>query len=201
MAGATAALAFAFMQLGSEVAEGDTRGFDMWLLRLAQALREHHPGMVDIMRDLSGLGSTVAMTLLTAATTGYLLLSGNRRMAALVATAVASGAILVSLFKTAYGRERPALAYADFIASGLSYPSGHASMSAIVFMTLGGLVASTRTRAAERLYILGAAMLMTALVGLSRVALGVHWATDVLGGWAFGLAWALAWIWMALRLR
>ena len=67
-------------------------------------------------------------------------------------------------------------------------------MAAIVFLTLGTLIASTRTRLRERSYILAAAALLALLVGVSRVMLGVHWATDVLGGWAFGAGWAMAWL-------
>ena len=83
------------------------------------------------------------------------------------------------------------------MATGLSFPSGHATMSAVVFLTLGTLVASTRTLWVERLYILCAAAFMTMLVGASRIALGVHSATDVVGGWAFGSAWAIAWLLLA----
>ena len=74
-------------------------------------------------------------------------------------------------------------------------------MSAIVFLTLGALIASTRSRVPERLYILAAAALLAFLVGISRVMLGVHWATDVLGGWAFGTAWAVTWLLLARFLR
>lgn len=79
-------------------------------------------------------------------------------------------------------------------------PSGHASLSALVFLSLGALLASTRSKPAERIYILCLAGLMTLLVGLSRVALGVHWGSDVLGGWAFGSAWALIYLLLARRL-
>jgi undecaprenyl-diphosphatase len=61
------------------------------------------------------------------------------------------------------------------------------------------LLASTRTRAIERTYILAMASLMTLLVGVSRIILGVHWATDVLAGWAFGAAWAMLWLLLARR--
>lgn len=190
-------LALAFVRLGSEVVEGDKLSFDRFALVHAQSLRIGHPWLGEIMRDLSGLGSTVVLTLLTLATVLYLALFSSRSKALLVASSVISGSLLVSLFKSLFGRLRPASSFAEIVVPGLSFPSGHASMSAIVFMTLGVLVASSRSRLNERIYILSAAALMTALVGLSRVGLGVHWATDVLGGWAFGAAWAVAWLLLA----
>ena len=149
------------------------------------------------MRDLSGLGSTVVLTLFTVATVGYLALVSQRTTAILVATSVISGTVLVNIFKTTFGRIRPDLVYAELAASGWSFPSGHASMSALVFLTIGALIASSHKRVAERVYILMTAGLMTLLVGLSRVALGVHYATDVIGGWAFGSAWAIVWLLLA----
>jgi undecaprenyl-diphosphatase len=83
----------------------------------------------------------------------------------------------------------------------MSFPSGHASMSAIVFLTLGALLANTRGRWVERVFILATAAIATFLVGVSRVALGVHWATDVLAGWALGTGWATAWLLVAHRTR
>lgn len=194
---AAAMLAFAFVKLGSEVAEGDTRSFDLQLLHWAQALRAGHPWLAEVMRDLSGLGSTMVLTLFAVATVGYLALASARATAILVSTSVISGTVLVSVFKAAFGRLRPDVAYAEFSVASLSFPSGHASMSAIVFLTLGVLIAGTRSRWVERVYILVTAGLMTMLVGLSRVALGVHYATDVLGGWAFGTAWAIVWLLLA----
>jgi len=196
-----ALLALVFAALSSEVMEGETRSFDMYLLHWAQALRVGHPGLADVMRDLSGMGSAVVLTLVIGATAGYLVLTAARATALLVLASALSGTLLVSLFKAAFGRLRPALAYADFLVPSLSFPSGHASMSAVVYLTLGALIAGTRPRLAQRAYIVTAAALMTMLVGLSRVALGVHWATDVLGGWAFGTAWAIIWLLLARRIE
>ena len=193
--------ALVFAQLGAEVLEGDTRGFDMAVLHLAQSLRVSHPWLAEVMRDLSGLGSAIVLTLFTAATVGYLALVSARTTAVLVATSVITGSLLVSVLKFAFGRLRPDAAFAELVAPGLSFPSGHASMSAIVFLTIGALIASTRIGLARRIYILSTAALMTFLVGVSRVVLGVHWATDVLGGWAFGAAWAMVWLLLARRLR
>jgi undecaprenyl-diphosphatase len=197
---ALALLAWAFMRLSSEMLEGDTHAFDMGLLQQAQALRQRHPWVAGVMRDFSGLGSTAVLTLLTAITVGYLLLTRARLTALLLTAAVAGGALALNLLKTVFGRARPDLAFAEIIAPGLSFPSGHAGNSAIVFLTLGALLASTRSRPAERGYLLAMALLLSLLVGLSRVALGVHWATDVLAGWAFGAGWALLWLLIARSL-
>jgi undecaprenyl-diphosphatase len=179
--------------------DGDTRSFDMLLLKSAQSLRAGHPWVVEVMRDFSGLGSTAVLVLFTAVTAGYLALAGARTTALIVATAVVTGWVGVSWLKAGFGRVRPAADLAVLIAPGMSFPSGHASVSAIVFLTLGALLASTRSRTIERAYILAMASLMTLLVGLSRISLGVHWATDVLAGWAFGAAWALVWLMLARR--
>lgn len=198
LAGLAAALMTGlFIQLAREMAEGETRAFDKAILHAMhamQALRDSHPWAASVLRDLSGLGSTVVLTLCTTVTVGYLALVAARRMAGRVAVAVITGAAGISLLKAAFARLRPDAVFAEMVAPGLSFPSGHAGMSAIVFLTLGALLASTRRRRAERSYILAVAALLTLLVGLSRVALGVHWTTDVLAGWAYGGAWALLWL-------
>ncbi|WP_168708604.1 phosphatase PAP2 family protein [Hydrogenophaga sp. PAMC20947] len=191
------AMVFVFLKLGSEVVEGETQGFDQHILRFAQALREQYPILSDMMRDITGLGSVSVLTLFTVITVVYLALFSSRRMAALVAVAMISGTLLVSVFKAFFGRTRPDLTFAELAASGLSFPSGHASMSAIAYLTVGALIAATHKRTGERFYILLIAGFITLLVGLSRIALGVHWATDVIGGWAFGSAWAVLWLQLA----
>jgi len=190
-------LLLAFALLGGEVLEGETRSFDTYLLREAQSLRARHPGVADVMRDLSGLGSTVVLTLFTVITVGYLVVVSARVTALVAAVSVVSGSVLVGVFKSSFGRLRPDAAYSDIAASGLSFPSGHATMSAAVFLTIGTLIASRRTAWNERVYILLAAATLTVLVGVSRVVLGVHWSTDVAGGWAFGSGWAIVWLLVA----
>lgn len=179
-------LLFIFAKLASEVREGDTGAFDMLVLRFFQDLRLENPWLTEALRDLSGLGGTVVLVLFTAIAAGYLVLVREQEIAMLVIATTAGCEALVEALKLAFGRSRPEASYAAFAVPGLSFPSGHATLSAIVFLTLGALASSTRHRAVERAYILSAAAGMTFLVGLSRIALGVHWATDVLAGWAFG---------------
>ncbi len=201
LGGFTAALlAWAFVQIGSEMLEGDTHAADNFVLRAVQALRLEHAWLTGVMRDLSGLGSATVLTLLTTFTVGYLLLRRARLAGWLLAAAVVSGSTSVSLLKTSFGRPRPDTAFAELVVPGLSFPSGHAGNSAIVFLMIGALLAGTRQSAVDRWYIVTTAALLTLLVGISRIVLGVHWASDVLAGWAFGAAWALVWLLVAHKM-
>ena len=114
-----AVLAFAFAQLGSEVLAGETRSFDLHALQTAALLRSSHGGLTSVMRDLSGMGSIVVLTLVTVATVGYLALVNARVAAIVVASAVGSGAVLVSVFKATFGRLRPDIAFAALQESSL----------------------------------------------------------------------------------
>jgi len=72
-----------------------------------------------------------------------------------------------------------------------SFPSGHAFLSAVTFLTLGALLARVQREPGLKAYMLGVAIALTIVVGLSRLYLGVHWPTDVLAGWCAGAAWAI----------
>jgi undecaprenyl-diphosphatase len=188
------ALAMLLAYLGSEMLEGDTAVFDLRILRAALAARVTYPWLTSVARDLSGLGSVGVLTIVTAAAVGYLWLTSARVTAAVMALSVTAGSIVNSLFKTLFGRARPDAPLTEFAFSSLSFPSGRAATSAIVFVSLGALLASTRSARIERVYLLSMAATFAAVVGVSRVVLGVHWPTDVLAGWAFGCAWAMVWL-------
>ena len=185
--------AIAFVLLGSEVGEGETRGIDLRLLHAAQSARAAAPWLAGMMRDLSGLGSTAVLTLFSTAAVAHVAMFSSRGRALLVAAAVGGGAVAVAVLKAGYARHRPDVALAQFEVPGWGFPSGHATMSAVVFLTLAVLVAGTRPRHRERVFIVAVAAVLAALVGVSRVVLGVHYATDVVAGWVFGVAWASAW--------
>ena len=188
-----------FVELAGEVLEGDTRAFDHWLL---EALR--HPQdperprgpswLVEIGRDVTALGSSVVIALVTLGVIGFLLL--QRKYGAMwfvVATSVGGG-LLTSLLKELFARERPNPVPCIWVSSP-SFPSGHAILSAVVYLGLGILLARIEPRPLLKIYLLSLTMALTFMVGVSRVYLGVHYPTDVLAGWAVGLVWAmLCWL-------
>ncbi len=115
-----------------------------------------------------------------------------------VIVAVSGGTLLSQTMKWAYARPRPELVPHGAEVYTASFPSGHAMMSAIVYLTLGAMLARTQSgQARQGLHPAVAGDLLTVLVGTSRVYLGVHWPTDVLAGWALGALWAIV-CWLAM---
>jgi undecaprenyl-diphosphatase len=154
----------------------------------------------EAVRDITGLGSMVVLVMVTAAAIFYLLLIGRWRQALLVLVAVGGGQILSSLLKLGIDRPRPDLVPHLVEVQTLSFPSGHAMMAAVTYLTLGSMLAGIVPGRSTRIYVLGLAVLITFMVGVSRVYLGVHWPSDVLAGWCAGFAWAmLCWL-LARRL-
>jgi undecaprenyl-diphosphatase len=187
---------WAFVELADEVVEGEAAAFDravLSMLREAGDLSDPiGPTWVEeAVRDITGLGGTAILTLIGLAVVGYLALTGHPRMIAFLVLAILGGLLLSLLLKAGFARPRP-----DFLPHGqavytASFPSGHSMNAAVVYLTLGAILARAHAQRALRVYFLGLAVLLTALVGLSRLYLGVHWPTDVLAGWTAGAAWAV----------
>ncbi|MFL1873871.1 phosphatase PAP2 family protein [Hansschlegelia beijingensis] len=197
------ALAFAFLRISDNMAEGDTRAFDEAILLAlrdpADRARPIGPQWLEIMMaDVTALGGVTVLTLLTVLVVSYLLVTRRFANAALVAGSVIGGAILTNLLKNVFARPRPDLVDHLVAVHSMSFPSGHAMGAAATFLTLGALLARTERKKVVRGYIFAVAGLLTLMVGFSRVFLGVHYPTDVLAGWTLGAAWALL-CWMIAR--
>lgn len=157
------------------------------------------PWLEGAVRDVTALGSTVVLALIVAAVVIHFFLIGRARTALFILCAVVSGQVLSSLLKAGVDRPRPELVSHLVDVHSLSFPSGHAMLSAITYLTLGALAARFLPGRVTRIYVLALAVLVTLMVGASRVYLGVHWPSDVLAGWCAGFAWAMLW-WLAARL-
>ena len=200
--------AWGFIELADEVMEGATRSLDESILLAmrnpADLSDPVGPGWLEEMgRDFTALGGIGALTVISLATLGYLLLSGHYRGAVFVSFAVGGGWIASSLLKYGFDRPRPDLVPHESIVYTTSFPSGHSMMAAVTYLTLAVMLLRVQPHRWLKAYILLLAMAVTVLVGISRVYLGVHWPTDVLAGWTAGAAWAsLCWLlarWMQRR--
>jgi undecaprenyl-diphosphatase len=192
-----------FMHIADEMAEGETLGLDRWLVL---ALRRHEnsatpigpPWLTQAAIDVSGLGGTTVLTLLTLFTCGFLIAVRRSREALVLVATIVGGSLLKSGLKVVFDRPRPNLVQHLAVVSDASFPSGHAMVSAVTYLTLGAMLAQTQATTRLRVYILSISVILVLMIGSSRVFLGVHWPSDVLAGWCLGSAWALA-CWMLVR--
>lgn len=195
---------FGFSLLVDAVDAGEGRRFDEAVLL---ALRQPgNPGepigpawLKLTMADITALGGIPVLAVFGTVALGYLLLARQGRAVLLLLVSLPGGLVLNTLLKRGFDRPRPELVAHMVEVHTTSFPSGHAMLSAIGYLTLGALLAGAATEKRRRFYILGVAVALTLLIGASRVYLGVHWPTDVLAGWCLGAAWAVG-CWLALRL-
>jgi len=194
-AAATSAL-MVFIKVADEVLEGDTHKMDiaiiMWLRTSGNPTDPLGPiWLEDFVRDITALGSPAVLGLYVLISVLFLFLSGQKRLSLFMLIATVGGTLAVSILKEGFNRPRPNLSPDGVYVYTASFPSGHAMVSAVVYLTLGALIARLVPGAKLKLYVMTVAFILSGLVGFSRVYLGVHWPSDVLAGWAAGAAWAL----------
>jgi len=185
-----AAIALLFFGwLAEEVLEADTQRFDT-LLRTA-IHRLASPPITSVMELISLLGSVgvlVALSLLTISLFYYL---HRPRAATLLATTMAGVAVLDLVLKDAFHRVRP-LAFFGTSPSSYSFPSGHALASLCFYGALAAILSARIAGRQARLCIWTIAVLLVAMIGFSRVYLGVHYPSDVIAGYCAAIVWVAA---------
>ncbi len=194
-----------FLEMASEIREKETRHFDQSILLAMRTPGDTAdpvggPRIEEMARDLTALGGMTVLTIVTLTAFGIALFAGRRKLAWLGLVAVLTGTAATNFLKSGYNRPRPTLVEHDVWVSNASFPSGHSMMSAVVYLTLGILLARTQPRLRVRVFILTISALIPGLVGISRIYLGVHWPTDVAAGWLLGASWALLFWLVAMRI-
>jgi undecaprenyl-diphosphatase len=185
-----------FGLLAQDVFEGSTAGLDRDLLLALRSSADLSdplgpPWLEEAAGDLTSLGSLSVLGLIVLASALCLLFGGNGRAALLVLAAVAGGVLLVTALKIGFARPRPDIVPPLARVFSTSFPSSHAALSAAVYLTLGALFARIAAARPMKVYLVTLAVFLTVVVGVSRVYLGLHYPTDVLGGWCVGAAWAM----------
>jgi undecaprenyl-diphosphatase len=195
--------ALIFLVLAGRVMEGDTQKLDevivQWFRRADDPSLPRGPAwMREVGMDITALGSFAVLLLLVLAVAGFLWIHQQKRLMMLLLISTGGGFLLNALMKRVFARPRPSVVPHLREVFTPSFPSGHAALSAIVYLTIGVLLFEVVKGRKARLYCLAIAMTASGLVGLSRVYLGVHYPSDVLAGWITGIAWA-ATCWLAVQ--
>ncbi|MDQ1713078.1 MAG: hypothetical protein QOE45_2528 [Frankiaceae bacterium] len=155
-----------------------------WVLRRG-------PGLIRAVRLVSRLGGPPFLIVLVVLAGGYVLARGRRRLAVFLAVTAVGGSVIDTVVKNVVARPRPDLPHPIAHAFGKSFPSGHAMSSTVVYGALLLVLLPAVPRAWRAYAIAGTALLVLAIAA-SRLALGVHYLTDVLGGIVLGLGWLAA---------
>jgi undecaprenyl-diphosphatase len=192
-----------FFKLGSEVAEGDTGVFDRKLISLLRL--SDNPGepigpewFKNSMRDVTALGGLTFLTLMLTVVVLGLLFHRKYREGIIVAITAITAQASIEILKMFYDRSRPDPIQLSIHAYTASFPSGHTTASTALFLTVATVIASLQGKRNTKILAYTVATSVIIAVGFSRVYLGMHWPTDVLGGWVLGTVWALV-AWAVLR--
>ncbi|UUP16406.1 phosphatase PAP2 family protein [Nitratireductor thuwali] len=194
---------YAFVAIADEMAEGEVRQIDQMLFLMmrepgnpAQPLGP--PWVQEMALEITAIGGYSLIILTLAAVVGLFLVTRRYGPALYAVLSVGSGALLSQTLKGYFDRPRPDLVdHLDAVHTA-SFPSGHALVTMVAYLTLASLVIQFFEDRRVRAYVLAVAVFVALIVGLSRVYLGVHWPSDVAAGWALGAAWA-AFSWLVMH--
>lgn len=188
-------LVWGFASVADEVVEGDATAFDA---AVTDIFRE--PGLPndplgpiwleEAVRDITALGSVSVLGLIVIASVAYLIFAGKLRTGVFLLVSVLGGTLLSTALKAWFNRPRPDVEAVARVFTA-SFPSGHATLSAVTYLTLGLLLGEASNSVRLRVFCWGLGIVLALLVGVSRVYIGVHFPTDVMAGWCVGGAWAL----------
>lgn len=184
-----------FIAIAENVADGATQSFDE---RVLQALRApDDPAdpigseqLEEIGRDITALGGYAFLIILVLGVCGFLALAGRRQMFWFLLVSVIGAYAFMMSMKAYYQRPRPDVVTHHSYVDTSSFPSGHSMMSMVIFLTLGALLARISKTKRLKIYCVSFAVVLSLLVGCSRMYVGVHYPTDVLAGWSMGVVWA-----------
>jgi undecaprenyl-diphosphatase len=147
------------------------------------------PGLDALMNGATFLGSTIAITFVVIVAAGWLLIRRRHRAALFLALAIGGSVFLNEALKLFFHRQRPSLPWAHVLPD-YSFPSGHTMNSLVCYLGIALLLWVIRGRRLGVISIVIASVLVFA-VGVSRIYLGYHYLTDVIGGVLAGLVWLL----------
>lgn len=181
--------------------QGLLRDFDVAGMTAISDGRIDKPGYArysEIMRDITSLGGTTLIILATSAAVLSFLLLGQNGKAAFMTLTVITSSILNNALKPFFDLPRPGIFAHETLVSSATFPSGHTLTGAVTYLTIAFLISRFEIKIPLKFLAFCIAILISFWVGISRLYLGVHWPSDVIGSWILALGWcALCWmIWL-----
>ena len=187
-----------FVEVADDMTEADGQQFDLQVLHWLQPVAGEPRGpwwLHEAAADLTSLGGISVLTLFAVIAFSFLLIQRKRLSALLLVVGLIGGVALSEGLKALFERERPPIAYQAVETLNASFPSGHALLSTVFYLTLGVMLTRAFPQKRFKAFVLGSAITIALLIGLTRIYLGAHWASDVIAGWCAGAAWAMA-LWL-----
>lgn len=187
-----------FVEIADDMTETDGQAFDQMVLHWMQPVAGQPRGpwwLHEAAADITSLGGIAVLTLFAVVALGMLLILRKWLSALLLLIGLAGGVALSEGLKALFQRERPPAAFQAVETLNASFPSGHALLSTVFYLTVAVMMTRAFPRRRLKAYVLGVGMVFALIVGLTRVYLGAHWASDVMAGWCVGAAWAMA-LWL-----
>lgn len=189
-----------FADLAEDMREGDGQAFDQWVLSAMRPNADPSDAwgpwwLSTAANDLTALGGISVLTLFATIAVVFLVIQKKRLSALLLVFGLLGGVLLSEGLKAIFERARPPEAFQAVETINASFPSGHALLSTVFYLSLAVMLSRAFPRRRLKGYVIGVGVLIAVLVGLTRIYLGAHWATDVFAGWSVGAAWAMA-LWL-----
>ncbi|EDX79794.1 MAG: phosphatase PAP2 family protein [Alphaproteobacteria bacterium] len=190
-----------FVEIADDMTEADGQAFDHQVLALLRPYADD-PGrpwgpwwLKEAAADITSLGGISVLGLFALIVIVFLLSQRKWLSSVLLALGLIGGVMLSEGLKAVFERERPPQALQAVETINASFPSGHALLATVFYLSVAVMLTRAFPRQRFKIFVLGVGILMALLVGLTRIYLGAHWATDVFAGWAVGSAWAMV-LWL-----
>ena len=190
-----------FADLAEDMGEPDGQVFDTRLLHVLRPYADDPSRpwgpwwLKEAASDITSLGGISVLALFATIVIVFLLIQRKWLSSVLLVVGLGGGVILSEGLKAVFERDRPPVIYQATETINASFPSGHALLSAVFYLSLGVMLTRAFPQRRFKAYVLGVGIVITLLIGVTRIYLGAHWASDVFAGWSVGAAWAMA-LWL-----
>jgi len=190
----------AFADLAEDMTEGDGQMFDQAVLAAMRPNADPSDAwgpwwLEEAAADLTSLGGIAVLSLFATIVVVFLFMQRKRLSALLLLFGLGGGVALGEGLKAGFEGDRPPQVYQAVDTINASFPSGHALLSAVFYLSIAVMLTRAFPERHFKAFVLGVGILLTLIVGMTRIYLGAHWATDVLAGWSVGAAWSMA-LWL-----